>query len=345
MDADEVSDNMDKAMDEAVAIFLNHKLRDSDIDPYNPYVEYPVKYLNNSKVIIGQSNWLYLGEGNIPYYLGTNAFATSSEIPKYIDQYIKLDKLCKEVGKRLFILICPEKEEIYPEYMPTMNIVNERERVLDIRDYINENTKLNYIYPKEQLIPQKKNYLLYKKYDSHWGSAGAYIAYNELKTKMGFDTIPISDLSLEREKVTDADLIYYANASIDNLPETFKYNFIDYKNENTFKYIFVNNDKSYDSFTSHCENGDDRKVFLVGDSFREAFTEFFVKDFKEVYCNTFVNMSKPFINEEVKRADDIVFCLVERNEGIVLPDLCKMTTRILSEYKDEIRKINAKVNK
>lgn len=326
----------DRFMDDAVDKFLNHGLYKEEIDQYDDTIEFPIKYLNNPRVIVGQSDWLFLNENNIPYYRGTNKIATGSEMKKHIESYVRLNEMCKTVGKEFVILICPEKEEIYPEYMPTMEIVDSTEVPIDVREYIKKYTDVKYLYPKEELLKYKKNYLVYKKYDSHWNTIGGYIAANELKKALGLDIIPLRDLKLKKEPALDADLAYYGNTSVDSLPMSFKYVFEDYKLNHIPKRVFVNNPVTLDSYTTHCDQGFDRKVFLIGDSFRESMQEFIIKDFKELYYNTFINASEGFIVEEVKRADTIVISLVERNEGIVLPQLCDMIYKILGEYKNEI---------
>lgn len=331
-----VTINKERFMDDAVDKYLNHGLYKDEIDPYDDTIEFPIKYLNNPRVIVGQSDWLYLNENNIPYYQGTNKIATGSEMKKHIEPYVRLNKLCKQVGKDFVILICPEKEEIYPEYMPTIEIVDNTEVPIDVREYIKKYTDVKYLYPKEELLKYKKNYLLYKKYDSHWNSVGGYIAANELKKALGVDVIPLRDLKLKKEKALDADLAYYGNTSVDSLPMTFKYVFTDYKTNHYPERIFAKNPVTLDSYTTHCKQGFDKKVFVVGDSFRESLQEFLIKDFKELYYNTFTNATDGFIKEEVKRADAIVITLVERNEGIVLPQLCDIIYNILGEYKNEI---------
>ena len=345
IDDENVEKYAEKYMDDAVDKFLNHGLYKDEIDPYDDTIEFPIKYLNNHKVLVGQSDWLYLNENNIPYYQGINKIATESEIRKHVEPYIKLKKLCDKVGKRLVILICPEKEEIYPEYMPTMEIVNEVEVPIDIREYLKKNTDITYIYPKEELIKYKKNYLVYRKYDSHWNSIGGFIAANELKRALGVKTENLRDFKLRKEETLDADLAYYGNTSVDSLPMTFKYVFEDYKPTHKIERIFVKDPVTLDSFSTRCEQGFNRKVFLIGDSFREALEEFLVKDFKELYCNTFTNATEEFIKEEIKRADDIVITLVERNEGIVLPELCKIIYYVLEGYQLEINSFIEQNNK
>lgn len=333
----EVDGKIVRCMDERVELFLNHALDKKEVDPYDDTLEFPLKYLNDSKVIQGQSDWLYLGELNIPYYTGEKTFKSEKEIKEYIKPYIKLKNICDKVNKNLVIMICPEKEEIYPEYMPTLEIKDEVERPIKLRDYIAKNTNIKYIYPKEELLKYKKNYLLYRKYDTHWNSVGAYIASNLVKEALGIGTIPLRKMKLEKIDVVDADLIYYANANIENLPHTFTYKFLNYKTNNHPDKIFVNDPVTQDSYTVHCKEGVDRKVFLIGDSFREATEEFFNKDFQEFFCNVYLNMGKDYMAEEIKRADDIVILIVERNEELLLPKICQYLSDVLGVYENEIR--------
>lgn len=326
-----------KCMDERVELYLNHALSKNEVDPYEDSIEFPLKYLNDSKVIMGQSDWLFLGELNIPYYTGEKTFKSEKEIKEYIKPYLKLKKRCDKVNKNLVIMVCPEKEEIYPEYMPTLEIKDEIERPIKIRDYIKENTDLKYIYPKEELLKYKNKYMLYRKYDTHWNPVGAYIASNLVKEALGVETIPLRKLKLEKVDVLDADLVYYANTNIANLPNTFTYKFLDYKLNNHPDKIFVNDPVTQDSYTIHCEEGADHKVFLIGDSFREATEEFLDKDFKEFYCNVYLNMGKNYVAEEIKRADDIVILVVERNEEMLLPEICQYIYDVLGVYESELR--------
>ena len=333
-----------KYMDKEIEIFLNHDLRKSEVDPYDDTIEFPLKYLNN-KVIVGQSDWLFLGELNVPYYTRENSFKDENAIKEHIKPYIKLKNQCDKVGKNLVIMICPEKEEIYPEYMPTMEIIDEVERPIKIRDYIAKNADLKYVYPKEELLKYKKNYMLYKKYDTHWNPVGAYIASNELKKALEVETIPLRKLKLEKVQVLDADLVYYANTNISNLPYTFTYKFLNYKLDCEVETLFVKDPLTHDSYKVHSTGGEKRKVFLIGDSFREATEEFLNKDFDIFSCNVYLNMDQKFMKEDIKEADDIVILLVERNEELLLPKVCQYIYDVLKVYENENNKSNKKNTK
>ena len=58
-----------------------------------------------------------------------------------------------------------------------------------------------------------------------------------------------------------------------------------------------------------------------------------------------MNMKEPYIKEEIKRADDIVIFIVERNEEMLLPQLCKDIGDVLGEYEREISEFLRKNSK
>lgn len=342
--ADEVDGKIVRYMDDAVDIFLNHGLKKEEIDPYDPYIEYPVKYLNDSqKVIVGQSNWLYLNIGNIPYYKGVNT-PTNSGLKYRLSCYKATKDLCESLGKRFAIMVCPEKEEIYPEYMPYMEITNERETPLYVRDYVATHSNLIYLYPKEELTAAKKKYLTYRKYDSHWNAVGGYIAANKLKEALGLETIPLRDLKIHKTNDVPQDLVYYGGATDTTFPKTIDY-VLEYKYDVPHERFFVEDATTNESFSTRSQSENKKRLFLAGDSYRFALSEYLVKDYYEFYCNTYLNIEKDFIWNEVKRADDIVFVVVERNEEVVLPQLCTKICEILHDYENDIRELTEKLNK
>lgn len=333
-----------KCFDQAVDLYYNHALAKGDLDPYDDTIFYPKKTSENGKVIIGQSNWLYLNDVNIKYYTGENATSKVFDVEEHIKPYIKINELCKKLGKQFIIHICPEKEEVYPEYMPTLDKVDEIERPIKIREYLKENTDINYIYPKEDIISKKSNYVLYKKYDSHWNYIGAYIALNKIKETMGLRTIPLYDLGLEKGIEETCDLAFFGGIPSDTLKPSIDYKITDYKAENNFEKIWIKQDFSSEAFMSTCERGEDRKVLLIGDSYREAIVPFATRDFKEFYCTSFMNTTAQFVKEQAKRVDTIIVLLVERNETETLNNIIELLYRYLKEYENEYDKVAKKTN-
>ena len=308
-------------MDRAVDYYYGRVLNPEDIDPYDDTVEFPIKQLSD-KVILGQSDWMYLNSLNISYYKGTNIFKTDDEYEDYIRNIGMLNDICNEKGKQLIILVCPEKEEIYSEYMPTMQIKDEEELPIKIGKYIEEHTDINYLYPKDAIYSEKEKYRLYKKYDSHWNKVGAYIAVTEIYKKLGMKYTDIEDIKVERVPETLKDLAYLGNVNADNYNDSFEY-IVHYKDDVKVTTVDKNLPKSLgemvNMYTSNANNY--KSLFFYGDSYRLNMIDFMSKDFEE---STFMQREADFtktLTERLKNSDVIVIEEVTRNSGSVLIDM------------------------
>ena len=328
---EEIDGKTYRFMDEAVDLYRNHALAKDEIDAYDDAIEYPLQISENNLVITGQSNWLYLNVNNIPYYTGDVVIPTDEEMSSYVSDIVNLDKVCKELGKKLVILMCPEKEEIYPEYMPTMDVKNEKELAIYMRDYLKENTDVKFIYPKEEFLNYKKKYLLYQKYDTHWNLVGAYLGVTMVENALGMETTPLHEMSLKKEKTNVGDLIPLSGNTVNGLAEYTDYKFDNYKLDNEVEVEKIVDKFDANSTIYRCKNGVDEKAFVIGDSYSGRFVDFAKKDFNTLYASSYLNLDMPFLPIQVKDADDIILVFVERNESSVLRKTVKKLYSILSE--------------
>lgn len=308
-------------MDLAVDKYYGRWLSEDEVDPYDDTIEFPQKALSKS-VIVGQSGWMFLADLNLQYYRGDNIFTTEDEYEDYIRNIGKLNDICKEKGKTLVILISPEKDEIYKEYMPTLEIKDEEELPIKIGKYIEENTDINYVYPKDAIIEKKDKYRLYKKYDSHWNKIGAYIALTEIYKTLGMDYTPIEFLRVKKVPETIKDLTYLGNVNPDNYNDSFEYE-VEYKEDVVVTPVVRNLPKPtadlaeiYDSTsTNH------KSVFLYGDSYRLDMVDFIKKDFEH---STIMQRESDFTRDltaRLKEADIIIIEEVTRNSGIPFQEM------------------------
>ena len=308
-------------MDKAVDYYYGRVLEPEDIDPYDSEVEFPVKQLSD-RVILGQSDWMFLNSANISYYKGTNIFKTDDEYEDYIRNIGMLNDICKEKGKQLVILVCPEKEEIYSEYMPTMQIKDEEELPIKIGRYIEENTDINFVYPKDAILNEKDKYRLYKKYDSHWNKVGAYIAVTEVYKKLGMKYIPIEDIRVERIPETLKDLAYLGNVNADNYTDSFEY-IVHYKDDIKVTLMDKGLPKSLADMVNIYESNSNnhKSLFFYGDSYRLNMVDFMNKDFeKSTFMQREADFTKTLV-DRLKESDVIIIEEVERNSGAILIDM------------------------
>lgn len=141
------------------------------------------------KVQVGKDEWLYLKAENSLNNYRSDTLYTEKELQLLTRILNQKKNWLGLKGIKFYLLIPPSKPEIYPEFLPekwkreTENpgIYNQVYR------YLQENTELNLVFPKDKLLEYKKEKQLYYKFDSHWNSNGARIAYSELINKIRND--------------------------------------------------------------------------------------------------------------------------------------------------------------
>lgn len=335
----EIDGEIRKYMDDAVDIHYNHGLTAKEFDVFLTGIKYPLKTTENQNVILGQSNWLYLNDINIDLYTGKLSIS-DGEIKKYVSDLEYLVELCKKAGKRITFLIVPEKEEIYPEYMPTMDIVDDVERTIHIRNYMVEKKKdIRYIYPKEELLFAKPKYLVYRKYDTHWNDVGAYIAAKKLFDIVGKKSEPLRNIKLEKINSQNNELGAYGGIDLSRYPKSFEY-IVDYKPGIYTKFENVPGKEGKVSVKAISDTKNEDKLLLIGDSFLQSLVKFLYKEYNILYVNSFQDVieqridHEAFVNE-VKDADNILIELVERNDITIMPALCYKLSAILKSVYGE----------
>lgn len=257
-------------------------------------------------VIIGREGWLFLyGENEIECYQGTNILSTE-QMSEYAAKINELQRICDARGKELYIYIAPNKSQIYYKYMPTVDIVNTYRRIQQLYQYINDNCSTPFLYPIENELVASGRYQVYYKYDSHWNHLGALFGVNALYDAMGIEYVDPGTWITDTQDADKYELYTYMGipdsmVTHDDIEWT-----VDYKPE-----IIVNglNTEAMVNRTSS-DGMIDKKLCLLGDSFRINMLPYLAKDFTS--C-TFAH--RDYLTEvkpDIKNADIIVIEAVER---------------------------------
>lgn len=295
--------------------------------------EYLPPNIINDKVIEGRNEWLfYYGDNSVNYYLGNNLM-TEEEMKNYAERVRTLYDLCEKKGIEFQIIIMPNKEQVYDEYMPSYSIENEYKRVPRLVDYIKENTGIEVLYILEEIRAAKKYGQLYYQCDTHWNELGAYIGVQELYKNIGVDITSIEDIVYSEETKNGGDLIGLGALNESKYTKDIGYN-VKYKEhisfiENTREYTDDNGETyTYMSITSEAEES--KKLVLIGDSFRNAMVPYLAKDFSDasiIYRNV---VGKDMANAEIKSAEVLILQFVERYDYLALSTIDRLI-EILSE--------------
>jgi len=98
----------------------------------------------------------------------------------------KLQRYIESQGKEFLFVLVPDKENIYPEYLPW-----------NLRLFVDKNYSrfsraltgnfVNFVNLKETLVSHKKDMIIYSLLDTHWNRYGSYLGFEVVMQKFGMD--------------------------------------------------------------------------------------------------------------------------------------------------------------
>ncbi len=244
-------------------------------------------------VIQGSEDWLYYsGNGDgyaLESFTGQQIIADTSLL-KIKHNLEAQQRWLKKRNIDFYIIMCPNKQTVYPEYFPYKKGVTVADQILP---YLKKNTDLNIIDLREPLIKAKDGkHFLYYKTDSHWTYYGGFTGYTEIINQLSvkypeLKPVPISDYKVVMEEVEGKDL-----AEMVNLEKDFK----DYK----YNFELINN-----------KNLAKKNIVLFHDSYYKFLRPFFTNHFNVTERHHQWNSFDYKVIEEVK-PEIVIYEVVER---------------------------------
>ncbi len=263
-------------------------------------------------VIKGKDGWLFYAIPRAVESYTNSTIFTEDELIKITNYLLEIDNYCKSHNKHFFFLIAPDKSKIYNEYYSdnikrTKNISKAEQLI----EYLDKNSNINVIYPKDWLIKNKDKGLLYWKQDTHWNELGAYYAYLEImnEIKKYYKEIPIYTTDKYIETTNEGDLYKMTPSHFKKVDKTI---YKIPKISNTAN--CTNKDMTEEIIT--CQNNSLKyNILFFRDSFSDSLIPYITKSFK---TSKFLKIYKVIPNS-MENANIIVLEVVERN----LPDLAE----------------------
>jgi hypothetical protein len=163
-------------------------------------------------VTLGKSGWLYLAsDAAISSYRATRPFTSGQ-----LEAYRKVIEARRDwlAGRRIpyVLIVPPNKDTIYPEFMPSAyNKVNRQSRLDQLVEYMKSRSDVPILDVREDMKQAKQVERVYHVTDSHWNSLGGYIAYARILQALSrwfpqAQAIPRSDFFEVEESGTGGDL-------------------------------------------------------------------------------------------------------------------------------------------
>lgn len=257
---------------------------------HSMYTYYTLKEILSSQVVAGKEDWLFYVEkidsDSIADYEGTDRY-TEAELMEFLYATVENQNRMNEKGIQLAVLVVPNKENVYSEYMPDYYIHNPISNTDLLVEYLKSNG-INIVSSKEDMLKLSSKYQLYYPYDSHWNQLGAYVAVGTVLRQ--FD---IHMEELQNRKITSYPLHgNYHEGAWSDLANMSGLNYVlnderEFEVEGTIQMDWNQYAISqYNKEVWHYNNPDAMvagKVFLIGDSCRTAMIPALSEVYQDVY--------------------------------------------------------------
>lgn len=225
-------------------------------------------------VIVGKDDWLYYG------YTADDFTGISPMEDWEIEDIAHVIKMMEDYSQKynvkMIFAAVPNKNTIYPEYMPYNYIKSNNPSNLDrLEDKLSEIgadycSLKNVLSDKKLQQPEK---LLYHKTDTHWNNYGAYTAYQALCNSLGIENVNTYDEGMI-ENSWEGDLQKMLFPNSDFLDEQVNYNLNN-------SYSYMGRFRALDDMiiNTSCEEKENA-LLMFRDSFGEAILPFMADNFK-----------------------------------------------------------------
>jgi alginate O-acetyltransferase complex protein AlgJ len=197
---------------------------------YNDYFTFrsDLIYLNNllkvklfkvsptPSVLIGKNGWLFYDNpatqpGTVEYYRSLTPF-NLKELEQWRNLLEQRQKWLEARGIHYLFIIVPNKNTIYPEFMPDhIRRANKKSRMDQLVAYLEKHSTVPFLDTRKALKDAKAQYPVYSKTDSHWNDYGAYIAHREIINYIsryfkGAEPLPLSRFNIKTVNHMGGDL-------------------------------------------------------------------------------------------------------------------------------------------
>jgi len=173
---------------------------------------------SNSPVLVGKDGWLFLARDrtiNVLEEDRRSAPLTQAQLERLARVYTERQAWLAQRGIKYLIVVAPNKDSIYPEFLPASYQTQGPSRLDQVMEYIARHTTLNIIDPRPAFLAAKKHTRLFYATDSHWNADGAFLCYQLVMERLRKDfpalaPMDASEFFSEEYPFLGGDLAYMA---------------------------------------------------------------------------------------------------------------------------------------
>lgn len=242
-------------------------------------------------VVIGSNRWLFYNPNGtdgdpIADMNGTNLFS-EEQLVQIANTLLDARNTLQAQEKEFIVLIAPNKESIYgKDYLPAhMVTATNKTRADQVVEYLWENTDLNVVYPKKEIlnaIETHPDYDFYYKTDTHWNALGAYIGTRSLLESLDIYIPNLSETTIECTEKCAGDLVTMMGIS-NFLKYDLYYEVSGYAEEKDVHVSFLEEGNTNNLISLSTTGADARSLFVIRDSYSLAMMPYLSTQFNECH--------------------------------------------------------------
>jgi peptidoglycan/LPS O-acetylase OafA/YrhL len=235
----------------------------------------------------GKDNWLFLGDE----YDKTVSKLKLKIIPRerHTEATKKVFSTLAKAGAlsntKVVLVIGPNKESIYPEYLPDNIVPSPKKYISFFLDKLNSVPNLIVYNPTDDMLRVKNlEGILYYRSDTHWNNKGAFLAYSGLSKILG---LPLPKLEFTPSTIThNGDLIGISNLKQFPLKADDNWEVV-WKNKPAISEKEIQGEKKTTFGPTTVVMNDNsltnKYIWVCGDSFSVSLRQYLNATFKEVH--------------------------------------------------------------
>ncbi len=304
--------------DDYTSYFNDHLPFRNNLILLNSMIDYYCFGTSSSEnVVVGKDDWLFysrVDDGDpLSSYQGKNLY-TEEELAQIADNCLAQRDIVEAQGSEFVIFIAPNKERIYPEYMPnSYGEPSVNYPALQVYSYLKKNTDLRVVYPYDDLMSAKESIdqNLYYKTDTHWNTVGGYVGSRALLKELGISlpSIDSKKITIQQKDEVAGDLADTLHLSKQLLSADHEYSVegYDLNDREELEWSFQ------EMIQYRASHADSRVFYVIRDSFCTQMAPYLGSQFNESY---FRYLGSYTYEDLVSHNPDIVvFEVVERYVG------------------------------
>lgn len=255
---------------------------------------------DEEKIVVGREDWLYFAE-TLPDYTGEGRLSEGA-IHRLTTTLSLMREGVEQAGGRFVFTIAPNKNTLYPEYMPAYSVVDLPSNL----ERISERLAQSGYYTDLSTLREQSTEQLYHKRDSHWNNLGAYYAFDRLMQTAGqAHTIPLGPVTWEKDWRGDLeDMIFPALSYMDHQATVYT----------DWHYTFTSRYHGPEDILITTENPAATGNLRM---FRDSFGNALLPYLAESYATATFTRAVPYDLQGIAHGDTVMLEIVERN----LPNL------------------------